>query len=126
MTMLSAHTPVDITVQRLLQSDPHLRDTDIFQSIELLVERSEIAHLERIVVSLQQQLYKNWPEPQWQNSLSRLTLGSDLRKAESIIAILEPVISLLLRRAVSRLQSVPNQLSNRNEAHSMIATQIAA
>ena len=126
MTMLSARTPVDITVQRLLLSDPHAHNKDVFQSIELLVERSEIAHLERIVVSMQQQLQKNWPEPQWQNSLSRLTLGSDLRKAESIIAILEPVISLLLRRAVSRLQSVPNQMSNRNEAHSMIATQIAA
>lgn len=124
--MLSAHTPVDITVQRLLLSDPHLRDTDVFQSIELLVERSEIPHLEQIVVSMQQQLQKNWPSPQWQIALSRLTSGYDLHKAESIIAILEPAISLLMRRAVRRLQPLQNQMTNRNGAHSMISTKIAA
>jgi hypothetical protein len=124
--MLSAHTPVDITVQRLLLSDPHVRDTDVFLSIEFLVERSEIPHLERIVVSMQQQLQKNWPGPQWQIALSRLTSGCDLRKAENVIDILEPAISLLMRRAVSRLRSVPNQMTNRNGPHSIISTKIAA
>lgn len=124
--MLSAHTPVDITVQRLLLSDPHLRDTDVFQSIELLVERSEIPHLEQIVVSMQQQLQKNWPSPQWQIALSRLTSGPDLRKAESVIAILEPTISLLIRRAVNRLQSVPSQMTKRTAEHIICSTKVAA
>jgi hypothetical protein len=126
MTMLSARTPVDITVQRLLLSDPHAHNKDVFQSIELLVERSEIAHLERIVVSMQQQLHKNWPAPQWQIALNRLTLGSDLRKAESVIAILEPAISLLIRRAVRRLQSEPCQMTNRIAEHSICSTKVAA
>lgn len=104
--MLSARTPVDITVQRLLLSDPHVRDKDVFHSIALLVERSETPHLERIVVSIQQQLQKNWSGQQWRIALSRFDPDCDSRKAESVIAILEPTISLLMRRAISRLQFV--------------------
>lgn len=124
--MLSAHIPVDITVQRLLLSDPHVQDADVFQSIERLVERAEIPHLERIIVSMQQQLQKNWPGPQWQIALSRLTPSCNSHKAESVIAILEPTISHLMRRAVSRLQFVPNQMTNRIAVHTIGSTKVAA
>lgn len=118
--MLSTHTPVDITVQRLLLSDPHVHDTDVFQSIELLVELSEIPHLERIVVSMLQQLQKNWPSSQWKIALSRFVPSGELRKTESVIEILEPAISLLMRRACRRLQSVSDQMTDRYATHSNV------
>lgn len=42
--MLSAHTPADVTVQRLLQSDPHVCDAHVFQALALLVARSRLSH----------------------------------------------------------------------------------
>lgn len=104
--MLSVHTQADITVQRLLQSDPHLRDAHIFHAIAHLVDRSEIPHLERIVAALLQQMYINWPEPRRPSAPYDQCAPKATRYANGVFSQLEPALSLLMRRAMGRLPNL--------------------
>ncbi len=105
--MLSAHTPADVTVQRLLKSDPHVSDAHVFQALTLLVERSELAHLERIVAAMLCQLQLNWPGRYWKCRFDRLAATASKGQSNRVIAKMEPAIFLLLRRACGRLPYKP-------------------
>jgi hypothetical protein len=105
--MLSAHTPADVTVLRLLRCDPHVSDTHVFQALSLLVERSELAHLERIVAAMLCQLQLNWPDRYWKCRFDRLVVTASKGQSNRVIAKMEPAICLLLCRACVRLPYKP-------------------
>ena len=105
--MLSAHTPADVTVQRLLKSDPHVCDGHVLQALTLLVERSELPHLERIVAAMLCQLQLNWPDRNWIFRFDRLLATASKGQSNHVIAKMEPAIFLLLCRACGRLPYKP-------------------
>lgn len=108
--MLSVHTPADVTVQRLLQADPHLRDAHIFYAIAHLVERSEIPHLERIVAALVQQMRINRPEHRNPSALDNIFPPNGSFHVNTVTARLEPAIYQLICRAIGRVPNLSTAL----------------
>lgn len=102
--MKPLNNPIDVTVQKLLCLDCHLLDDDNYRAISGLIQRCEIAQLERIQASISQQLQKNWPAPQWYGALRQLFYSHVLLSQRNRVVQSDLPLSMLLLQANARLR----------------------